>query len=153
MKRLVFLFSVMCAIAISASAQRLTGSADAWLKFQREQCVFRLTAYGLYEDGIEKNRIVPQGKNANEGIGFDNADHFYQLNTLDGSFIYDCRINGQYLYLTNQKRVLNGQQVGFDPQYYNWIKLLWYENHNGKFILFTVDSMNTYRYFEYVIAL
>ena len=145
-KKLIILFAAVL-MAVGASAQRKNATAEDWSYFQQKGCTLKLEYYGLYKDGVEQNKIYPQGKNQGEYCVLKGNTIFHK-NTLDGDFFYDFRIDGQYLYLSN-KVVLKkeGGIKGFDPDYDNWLRLVWVERQGGKITLFTYDKYNTYRYF------
>jgi len=149
MKKFLFVLLMLCGTLLSASAQRIYSSDGAWTSFMKQQCVFRLVAYGAYSNGVETNRYYPQGKNADEGIVLSLGE-CYHLNTLDGDFVYGVKIDGEYLRIFNKRRKVGNNITTFDSQFSSWIKLIWCENRDNGMMLFTVDSYGTYRYFQYI---
>jgi len=146
MKKLFVLIMLLSLELCPAQAQRIYFKDGAWQSFMNQRSAFELVCYGLYSNGVEKNRFYPNGTNANERIALV-PNRFFHVNTLDGDFVYTAKIDGEYLYLSNRTRT----DVKSEPQTgSSWIKLIWCENGNNGMTLFTVDSFGIYRYFRYI---
>ena len=149
MKKFIFIFAMMWIGLMPLDAQRIYFADGPWKSFMGQRCAFELVAFGAYSNGVEINRVYPQGTNAHEGMVLV-ANQYYHVNTLDGDFVYDAKADGQYLRLSNKSRKnANGINV-VDYQHSSWIKLIWCENGSNGMMLFTVDSYGTYRYFRYI---
>ena len=149
MKKLLFILLLALGASMVLNAKKIEGSEKIWRSLQRDQCVLNLMSFGGYENGVELNRFFPQEKNNNECCALiDNS--FYHLGTLDGDFLYDADIQGQYIHISNKRKVLGDNEVSVDSKYSGWIKLVWLEKSDGKTIIYTIDSLGTYRYFQCV---
>lgn len=145
--RKLFVLVFAATLAIGAMAQRRNATAEDWHYFQQKGCTLKLERYGLYQNGTEQNKIYPQGKNLNEYCILRTSTMLHK-NTLDGDYMYDFKIDGQYLRLSTRVYLKEeGGVKGFDPDYDNWIRLVWVEQKGDKTILFTYDKYGTYRYF------
>ena len=127
MKKIVFLIISFCWLVIKPIS-----SQTNWADYK--DVALKLVKYGIYSDGKEVNVFTPPSADPNKM-------EYIQLKS-DGTFIWGNSGNGtEYL-----KYSINGDLCNFNRSStgQRWIRLV---KKTGN-MLFTVDNLNTYRYFQ-----
>ncbi len=105
-----------------------------------------LQQYGQYQDGRVVNINIPstQVGNAHEYIKLKKG-RLYWMNTVEGNFVYDYEVDGQYIRLSN-KRTLKGKYPVVCDAFTIEMTMLWAEGTDWYFQ--TVDNKGTYRFYR-----
>lgn len=159
MKRLL-LFSLSTMFCLAVHSQQCEGCARGWAIATESKCKMLLQNYGQYQDERLVNISIPsrQNGNANEYIRLKKG-HLYWMNTAEGNFVYDYKVEGQYLRLSNKRTLRAKHPVASDSLTIEMTKLWaegtdWYfqtVDNNGIYRLYRVDakrkrSMEIYNY-------
>ena len=151
MKKL-FLFFPFLLTTLGVNGQRTEDCNKMWSEIINDGYYLSLQSYGLLSNGVEVNKLVPSEITQNKGehIWFDDKN-FYWMATADGNYIFEYKIDGQYLYYSNKQSIdREGRVKEYQPDFSSWLKIDKYERLNGnKFLkyIFTTSKEGTYRYF------
>lgn len=139
---------MFCFFPVALFAQTFDFDNELLCILMEHKAILKLESYGLYKNGKEINKYYPKTE---ETLWFGNGKVSH-LGTMDGHFIYDAKIEGVYLYLTNQEKKTDSGWKVVDRNYFSWIKFVRGEIKGNDYIVFTISKEGIYRYYKHITS-